>query len=115
MTQISEQTAFELIRQILQNAAEYGADAIVTLCPMCQLNLDVYQPQVNAMFDTHFNIPVLFFTQLMGLSFGLTSEDVDIGSEIVSAAAVLGKIGQEEPAQATPKRRDKKSLPMPIP
>jgi hypothetical protein len=40
---------------------------------------------------------------------------MDIGSEIISAAAVLGKIGQEEPTQATPKRRDKKSLPMPPP
>jgi len=115
MTQISEETAFELIRQILHNAADYGADAIVTVCPMCQLNLDVYQAQVNAMFDTHFNIPVLFFTQLMGLAFGLTPEDVDFGSEIIPAGALLAKIGQEVPVQAAPKRRDKKSLPMPIP
>jgi hypothetical protein len=41
---------------------------------------------------------------------------VDIGSEIISASAVLGKIGQEEPVQAAPRpRRDKKALPMPLP
>ncbi|MBE0691085.1 MAG: CoB--CoM heterodisulfide reductase iron-sulfur subunit B family protein, partial [Anaerolineae bacterium] len=39
MTQISEEVAYELIRRILKNAADYGADAVVTLCPMCQLNL----------------------------------------------------------------------------
>jgi len=115
MTQISEETAFELIRRILHNAADYGADAIVTLCPMCQLNLDAYQPQVNAMFGTRFNIPILFFTQLMGLAFGLTFDEAEIGSEIIPALAALGKIGQESPEQVAPKRRDKKALPMPIP
>jgi heterodisulfide reductase subunit B len=113
MTQISEETAFEMIRQILHNAAEYEADAIVTICPMCQLNLDVYQPHVNAMFGTHFNIPVLFFTQFMALAFGLTFEEAAIGGEFIPALAALRKIGQEEPEQAAPRRRNKKALPIP--
>jgi heterodisulfide reductase subunit B len=114
MTQISEEVAYELIRRILHNAADYEADLIVTLCPMCQLNLDAYQPQVNRMFGTSYNLPVLFFTQLMGLAFGLDAREVGIGSEIVSARAALAKIGQEEePGQRTPARRDKKALPMP--
>lgn len=114
MTQISEETAYELIRRILQNAAEYEADAIVTLCPMCQLNLDAYQSEVNRMFGTDFHIPVLFFTQLMGLAFGLKSTELDIGSEITSAAPALEKIGKEEPkAPRKPARRDKQALPMP--
>jgi heterodisulfide reductase subunit B len=114
MTQISEQTAFEMIRRILHNAAEYGADAIVTVCPMCQLNLDAYQPQVNSVFNTQFNVPVLFFTQLMGLAFGLSPEEASIGSEIMSTSEALARIGHEEPAStAAPRRRDKKALPMP--
>ncbi len=114
MTQISEEVAYELIRRILHNAAEYEADLIVTLCPMCQLNLDAYQPQANRMFGTSYNLPVLFFTQLMGLAFGLDAKDVGIGSEIVSARNALAKIGrEEEPAERTPTRRDKKALPMP--
>lgn len=113
MTQISEDTAYELIRRILHNAAEYSADVIVTLCPMCQLNLDAFQPEVNRSLGTDFDIPVLFFTQLMGLAFGLSAEDVGIGSEIVPADAALAKIGQEEDEQYRPKRRDKNALPMP--
>jgi heterodisulfide reductase subunit B len=113
MTQISEETAYELQRRILYNAEEYQADIIVTLCPMCQLNLDAYQPQVNRMFKTDFDLPVLYFTQMMGLAFGYSPEELGIGTEIVSANAALKKIGQEEEESFKPKKRDKKALPMP--
>jgi heterodisulfide reductase subunit B len=114
MTQISEETAYELMRRILQNAEDYKADAIVTVCPMCQLNLDAFQGQVNSMFGTSFSIPILYFTQLMGLAFGLSKKDLGFGSEIVSADAALRKIGQGEPVDETKsKKRDKNALPMP--
>jgi heterodisulfide reductase subunit B len=116
MTQISSDTAFELIRRILHNANEYEADVIVTICPMCQLNLDAYQSQVNHHFGTDFNLPVLYFTQLIGLAMGLTPEELGIGKEIVSASNALRKIGAEVEEEAAPpkrRRRDDKSLPMP--
>jgi heterodisulfide reductase subunit B len=115
MTQITEETAFELLRRLLHSAAEYDADMIVTVCPMCQLNLDAYQGQVNRVFNTQFNIPILYFTQLMGLAFGRSPKSLGIGSEITSARHALSKIGQEpEPPEKQPrKRRDKKALPMP--
>jgi heterodisulfide reductase subunit B len=114
MTQISESTAYELIRRIVNNAAQYEADIIVTACPMCQLNLDAYQPQMNRAFGTAYNVPVLFFTQVMGLAFGYKPGELGIGSEIVDATPALSKIGQEEePEPHRPKRRDKKALPMP--
>jgi heterodisulfide reductase subunit B2 len=115
MTQISEETAFELIRRLLQNAADYDADMIVTLCPMCQLNLDAYQQEVNRMFGTSFNIPVLYFTQLMGLAFGLKESQLGIGSEIIAAGPALSRIGTETESNGRQRqpRRDKQSLPMP--
>jgi heterodisulfide reductase subunit B len=117
MTQISSDTAFELIRRLLHNAAEYQADVIVTVCPMCQLNLDAYQPQVNRHFKTDYHIPVLYFTQLLGLALGLPAEDLGIGSEFVSSDEALAKIGaaaEAEPAGAPARRkRDDKALPMP--
>jgi len=113
MTQISEDVAYELLRRLLHNADEYRADMIVTLCPMCQLNLDAYQNNVNRHFGTGYDMPVLFFTQLMGLAFGLKSREVGIGSEMVSAARALAKIGQVEEEPKKPKRRDKRALPMP--
>lgn len=116
MTQISADTAYELIRRLLQNAAEYQADLLVTLCPMCQLNLDAYQSQVNRHLGTDFNLPILYFTQMIGLALGLEPKELAIGQEIVSAAAALRKIGTaldigEEPQIR--RKRDDKSLPMP--
>ncbi|MGD8813593.1 MAG: CoB--CoM heterodisulfide reductase iron-sulfur subunit B family protein [Anaerolineales bacterium] len=115
MTQISADTAYELIRRLLHNAAEYDADAIVTLCPICQLNLDAYQSNVNRHFGTDFNIPILFFTQMIGLAMGIQPKALGIGKEFVSAAAMVRKIGTEPELEAEPvgKKQDEKSLPMP--
>ena len=115
MTQISEETALELIRRLLKSAADYQADVIATLCPMCQLNLDAYQEHVNKHFGTDYRIPVLYFTQLMGLAFGASPKEVGIGAEFVDARPALAKI-QEEPSQPAKKKRGrppKEALPMP--
>jgi heterodisulfide reductase subunit B len=115
MTQISAETAYELIRRLLQSAAEYAADAIVTICPMCQLNLDAYQSAVNRHFGTDYKIPILYFTQMVGLAVGIAPRKLGIGKEIIRAAPALRKIGQE--AESEPdvvrRRRDDQSLPMP--
>ena len=115
MTQISSETAFELIRRLLHNASEYDADVIATICPMCQLNLDAYQSQVNRQFGTDYNLPILYFTQLVGLALGIHPKELGIGKEIISASKALTKIGTEIEAEEVParKRKDDKSLPTP--
>jgi heterodisulfide reductase subunit B len=118
MTQISEATGFELIRQMVKGAVDYNADLIVTVCPMCQLNLDAFQAAMNRFYKTSYHMPVLYFTQMMGLAFGLDAEALGIGAEFVDARPALAKIGVEVPpqpvAEGAPRRkRDDKSLPMP--
>ncbi len=116
MTQISEDTALELIRRLLKSAHDYQADVIVALCPMCQLNLDGYQAQVNKHFGTDYHIPILYFTQVMGLAFGASPEEVGIGREFVDARPVLQKIQsapEETPKKKRKKRTSKQALPMP--
>jgi len=116
MTQISADTAYELIRRLLHNASEYEADLIVTACPMCQLNLDAYQSQVNRHFGTSFHLPVLYFTQMIGLAMGIAPAELGIGREVTPAREVLGRIGAAAPTapEAAPRRkRDDKALPMP--
>jgi heterodisulfide reductase subunit B2 len=116
MTQISADTAYELIRRLLKSAQDYEADVIVTACPMCQLNLDAYQSQVNRHFGTDFHLPVLYFTQMIGLALGMTPASLGLGREIVSAEAALAKIGAAvpEPEAAAPRRkRAETGLPMP--
>lgn len=113
MTQISEPVALELIRRLLQNAHEYDADVIATLCPMCQLNLDVYQEHVNHAFGTNYHIPILYFTQLIGLALGIRAKELGFGREFVSAKRALAKIGKARPAPKKKRKPSKEALPMP--
>jgi len=115
MTQISQPVAMDLLNRLLKNAADYEADILVTLCPMCQLNLDAYQADVNRYFKTSYHIPVLYFTQVMGLAMGMSAQAMGIGKEFVDARPALAKIGVEvpEPEPAKKKRPAKEELPMP--
>jgi heterodisulfide reductase subunit B len=117
MTQISEASAFEMIRRLVKGAADYHADAIVTVCPMCQLNLDAFQGAMNRYYKSDYKMPVLYFTQMLGLAFGMSASNLGIGSELVDARAALAKIGiavpSSEPPPARKPRRAKEALPMP--
>jgi len=114
MTQISEATGYELIRQLVKGATDYKADLMVTLCPMCQLNLDAFQGPMNMYFNTNYKMPVLYFTQMIGLALGMGASDLGIGSELVDARPALSKIGVEVPEPEVAKKRPpKEALPMP--
>ncbi|OYY92858.1 MAG: hypothetical protein B7Y41_13950 [Hydrogenophilales bacterium 28-61-23] len=117
MSVIGPEVAFGLIRRLIHGAAEAGADMVVTLCPMCQLNLDAYQVEMNKHFHTDYRVPVLYFTQLMGLAFGKSAKELGIGKEFVDATPALAKIQAEAPKVAEAKRRRRPKpgdgLPMP--
>jgi heterodisulfide reductase subunit B len=87
--------ALGMLRELLQSAQAEQARVIATICPMCQINLECYQNQVNGEWDTQFEIPVLYFTQLVGLAFGISAERLGIGKEIVPAAPVLACVRGE--------------------
>lgn len=115
MTQIRRETALEVLQTLVRNATGTGGHLMATVCPMCQLNVDAYQSAVNREFGTDYQLPVLYFTQLMGLAFGMSETELGIGTEFVSARAALDHIGKEEEGDKKPKkkRRDKAELPMP--
>lgn len=84
-----------MVRNLLQCAVDSKATVIATACPMCQVNLECYQQQVNAEFNTTFSFPVMYFTQLIGMAFGIAKKKLGIGKEFVSYAPTLAPIGQE--------------------
>lgn len=86
-----EDLALELMHKLLANAVNSGAQCITTPCPLCQTNLDAYQSRVNSKFKTNYNLPILFFTQLMGVAFGLNSEDLGLKTNIVPPQKVLAE------------------------
>jgi heterodisulfide reductase subunit B len=85
---------------------------------MCQLNLDAYQIEMNKHFGTSYPIPVLYFTQLMGLAFGRSPAELGIGKEFVPAAPALARISDQPPATAEAAKKKRRpraadGLPMP--
>jgi len=88
----SRQAALSMVKILLQNAVASGADVIATACPLCQVNLECYQTQVNEEFGTKFHMPVLYFTQLLGMALGFSRRRLGIGKELVSAAPIFSKV-----------------------
>lgn len=88
----SRHPALAMVKEILQNAVDSEADVIVTACPLCQVNLECYQTQVNEEFGTSFHVPVLYFTQLLGIALGIPQKRLGIGKELVSAAPVFSQL-----------------------
>ncbi|MFH1926002.1 MAG: CoB--CoM heterodisulfide reductase iron-sulfur subunit B family protein, partial [Chloroflexota bacterium] len=86
-----EDLALELIGKILNSALDRGAECLITPCPLCQMNLDAYQSEVNKKLRSSFNLPILFFTQLMGVAFGLNEEELGLRSCIVPVEKALAK------------------------
>ena len=84
-----EDVALGLMHKLLDSAASHGAGCLVTVCPLCQTNLDAYQSRVNKKFKTDYKLPVLFFTQLMGVAFGLEEKDLGLKTSIVPVEKVL--------------------------
>ena len=72
--------ALEHVGAIL--AAARGADCIVTICPMCQINLEGYQTKVS----------ILYFPQLMGLAFGLSEEKLRLNLNLALTDSLRAKL-----------------------
>jgi len=78
--------ALDMVEKLLQDAIDSHAQIIATTCPMCNVNLEVYQNQVNREFGTHYSIPVVYFTQLMGSALGCAPKRLGINKEIIPRA-----------------------------
>lgn len=87
-----EAAALSMVRKIIANAAENGADCIITPCPLCQTNLDAYQDSMNSKFGSSFRVPVLFVSQLIGLALGIDTLSLGLNTNIVPTAKVIEKI-----------------------
>jgi heterodisulfide reductase subunit B len=86
-----EGVALGLNRNLLACAQQNGAECIITICPLCHMNIETYQGDVNKMFGTNFKIPTLYFTQLIGLAFGFSRKELGIDQEMIPSQPLLEK------------------------
>lgn len=75
--------ALKLNKEILECAQENEANLILTTCPLCQINLEAYQGKINKKFNKNFNMPVLYFTQALGLALGGTPRDLGLNRHLI--------------------------------
>lgn len=73
------------IKKIIESAYDHGAEMIVTPCPVCQMNVEIYQGQINKRYGTKFNIPVTYYSQLMTVAYGGSAREAGLDGQIVRA------------------------------
>jgi heterodisulfide reductase subunit B2 len=85
-----EDVAIKLSKELIECAVNNGANCIVTTCPLCQMNLEAYQDVINSSYDTNFNLPILFFTQVLGLAFGFSESELGIDKNLTDSIKLKG-------------------------
>jgi heterodisulfide reductase subunit B2 len=75
--------------RVLATAKRLGADCIAVACPLCHANLDQRQGSIGAKLGKDVAVPVLYFTQLLGLALGLPAKDMMLGRHFADPRPML--------------------------
>jgi heterodisulfide reductase subunit B len=100
----------QLSGRLLDLAWRNGADAMVVACPLCQMNLDLRQGQINSALGRDFRLPVFYFTQLMGLALSIDRTSLGLGRLNVNPDRALHRAEerqQERERQRLEKEKEK--------
>ena len=84
MTMCNEDTVLNLSHQILTNAAEHGANCVVVACPMCHVNLDMKQADIDRRYAVRHGMMVYYLSDLIGLALGLDENALGIDRHYVA-------------------------------
>ncbi|NIA06278.1 MAG: heterodisulfide reductase subunit B [Actinobacteria bacterium] len=93
LTLARQKTVIRLSGEVVQIAKANGADILAVACPLCQANLDMYQANAEKLLGEQLGVPVLYFTQLMGLAMGLPTEELCLDKVIVDPMPLLSEKG----------------------
>ncbi|MEJ2701625.1 MAG: CoB--CoM heterodisulfide reductase iron-sulfur subunit B family protein [Sedimentisphaerales bacterium] len=89
------EVVLKLTHDLLEEAKTIGANAIAVACPLCHVNLDTRQAEVEQEYGTQYDIPIFYFTQLMALAFGISPEKLGLKKHFTSPDTLLTGISQE--------------------
>lgn len=82
----------ELVKNILEDAVRHGAELVSSVCPMCAMNLEMYQDRINRKYGTDFDIPIVYLTQLMAVAFGMDmKKDAALDYNVIPPERILSK------------------------
>ena len=84
------EVGLSLIHILLKEARRREAQIVSTICPLCQFNLDAFQDEASKKYG-EISMPVVYFTQLLGLAFGFSAKELGLERNIVAAKQMLAK------------------------
>lgn len=93
-TYTAEADMIRITGETNQSAIQAGADCIVTPCPLCQMSLDMNQPEGQAAVNCQQEIPVLHLAQLVGLALGLSPQELGMNMHIAGRELIKAKVGK---------------------
>ena len=97
---INEKNSLAMVAKHTSEVQQLGADAMVTPCPLCHLNLDSYQPKAASQAGIRIHMPILHLPQLLGLALGFSPKEMGLERHIVSMRDVEEKVGGAVAARA---------------
>jgi heterodisulfide reductase subunit B len=89
---VNEEVPFQMAREKLRHVKAVKAQALITVCPFCHMMYDLNQPRIERAFDEKFGIPVLHYSQLLGLAMGFTPEEIMLNQLRVKPIELLNQI-----------------------
>lgn len=89
---VDEDIALRMAKKKLDELHEKGVDALISTCPFCSVMYEDNQRKIETTYDVEYNLPVMFFTQLLGLSFGLDQKELGFRLNKVKAKDLLAKL-----------------------
>lgn len=85
---MNKEASHAMAGNALIDAAQQGADCVVTGCPLCHLSLDSYQPEIDNLREAGYVMPILHLPQLVALALGFSPEDIGMDKHIVSTTGI---------------------------
>lgn len=89
---VSDKVALQLARDKLNHVKVVGAQALVTICPFCHIMYDTNELRIEKMFNETYGIPIIHYTQLLGLAMGISPEELAFNELRVDASKILKEI-----------------------
>lgn len=89
---VNEKIPFQMAKEKLDHILSAKAEALITVCPFCHIMFDLNQPRIEKLFNVKIGLPVLHYTQLLGLAMGFSPQELAFDELRVKPTTLFEKI-----------------------
>lgn len=101
----AEDTAIGLSARVMMQAKQNKADMMMVGCPLCDMLMDAYQPKMEKKLGLPVNMPVMYFTQYLGLAMGIKLKKLGLNKRFVSPQPIYNKLSEAKKAEEAKKAK----------